>query len=95
MGAKLHAISDNPDICMGLALAGISSQPAHTPDELSDALDGISPDVSIVIVTSGLAGKNADVLAHYRNQTALPLITIIPESGFDTVDKGLVKGAVH
>ncbi|MCL2378939.1 MAG: V-type ATP synthase subunit F [Defluviitaleaceae bacterium] len=77
--SKLYAISDNPDICMGLALAGISCQPAHTPGELCQALINLPPDIGIVIITSGLAAVCADVLEEYRERSALPLVVIIPE----------------
>ena len=76
---KLYAISDNPHIRTGLALAGISGQDAHTPEEVSRALEGLAQDIGIVIVTSGLAAKSADILEKYREEKTLPLITIIPE----------------
>ena len=76
---KLYAISDNSCACTGLALAEISSRYAHTPDELRLALEGIAPDVGIVIVTSGLAAKGADIIERYREKNRLPLIVVIPE----------------
>jgi len=77
--SKLYAISDNPFVCTGLALAGISSQPAQSPDELSRALEGIAPDIGIVIVTAGLAAICADILEKYRGKAHVPLIVVIPE----------------
>ena len=77
--SKLYAISDNPHIRTGLALAGISSQMAQTPEELSQALESIDSDVGIVIVTSRLAEKGAAILEGYREKNLLPLITVIPD----------------
>ena len=77
--SKLHAISDNPRVCTGLALAGVLSQPAQTPEELDQALECVAPDTGIVIITSGLAAKSTDVLEKYREKNLLPLIVVIPE----------------
>jgi len=79
--AKLYAISDNAQMLAGLALAGIPSQAAHTPDELSRALEIIPSDIGIVIVTSGLAAKSADVLEKHREKELLPMLTVVPEPG--------------
>ena len=76
---KLHVVSDNPNTRMGLALAGVSNQPAHTPEELKQALEGIAPDIGIVIITSGLAAKGAEILEKYRQKNHLPLVIIIPD----------------
>ncbi|MCL2404287.1 MAG: V-type ATP synthase subunit F [Defluviitaleaceae bacterium] len=76
---KLYAISDDPHILTGLALAGVAGMPAHTPDELHQALVGISPDIGVVIVSSGLAAKSADIIEKYREKNTMPLITIVPE----------------
>ena len=80
----LQAISDNRNACTGLALAGVSSQMAHTPEELLLALENMDPDVGIVIITSGLAAKSADIIKKYREKNHMPLITIIPDSGKKT-----------
>ena len=79
MLAKLQAISNNPNTLTGLAMAEISSQVAHTPDELRQTLENISPDIGIVIITAGLAAKCADILEKFRIKNHLPLITIIPD----------------
>ena len=76
---KLLAISDDIDTCTGLRLAEVSSHPAYTPDELRHILENIEPDVGIVIVTEGLAAKCADMLEKYRQDTPMPLVTIIPD----------------
>jgi len=76
---KLHSISDNKSTVNGLELAEVSSRLAHTPDELRYTLENLEPDVGIVIITSGLAAKSADVLDEYRAKNRLPMITIIPD----------------
>ena len=76
---KLHAISDNPDTNAGLELVEISTQLAHTPEELRQTLENIGPEIGIIIITSSLAAKSADILATYRDKNKLPLITIIPD----------------
>jgi len=79
MTAKLHAISDIGVIRTGLALAGISSEAAHTPEEVGHALENIAPDIGVVIVTSGLAARSAEILEKYREKKHYPLVTVIPE----------------
>ena len=76
--AKLFVISCCPDICTGLGLANVPGKLAHCAEELRQALEGLEPDVGLVIVTSNLAEKYADVLKEYRDKNRLPLITVIP-----------------
>ena len=77
--AKLQAISDNPDICTGLALTGVLSRLAYSPDDLRHILENIAPDIGLVIITSGLAAKSTDILDKHRKNNLMPLITIIPD----------------
>jgi len=79
MTMKLHAICDNPDTLTGMALAGVESQVAHSPDELLPILENIGTDIGVVIITSGLAAKNADALEKYRKKNRMPLIAIVPD----------------
>ena len=75
----LYAISDCRENLTGLALVGIPGHPAATPEELRRALENIPPDVGIVIVTSTLAAKSADIIENHRSKNRLPLIAVIPE----------------
>jgi len=79
MTKKLQTISDNPSTNTGLELVEVASKLAYTPNELSQTLEGLDPEIGIVIITSGLADKCTEVLDKYRAKNHLPLIAIIPE----------------
>ena len=78
--SKIYAISDNTNTITGLALAGISSHPAYTQEELRQSLENIAPDTALVIITSGLAEKCADTIEKFRSKNRSPLIVIIPDT---------------
>jgi vacuolar-type H+-ATPase subunit F/Vma7 len=61
---------------MGLRLAGIDGAEAHTREELTGCLDGINPDIGIVIVTSGLASLYPDVVKTFHARSFPLLITL-------------------
>jgi len=75
---KIYAISDNQNILTGLGLAEVSGKLAHTPQELLKTLEQIAPEASLVIISSDIAQKSADILEEYRAKNPLPLITTIP-----------------
>ena len=77
--ARVCAISDSPTTCTGLALAAVASRLAYTPEELLLTLENIGPDIGVVIITSRLAARSADILERYREKNSMPLITIIPD----------------
>jgi len=76
---KLQAITNSRSTNTGLELVQVASKLAHTSDELNKTLENLDPEIGIVIVTSGLAERSADVLERYRARNRLPLIAIIPE----------------
>jgi len=76
---QILAISDNADILIGLALTGALTKMACSPDELCRVMEEISEDIVLVIVTSGLAARSADILGQYRERSHYPLVTVIPE----------------
>ena len=75
----LYVISDCREALTGLALGGIPGQLAATPEELHRALESIPPHVGIVIITSSLAAKSADIIENYRGKNRMPLITVVPD----------------
>jgi len=77
--SNLYAISDSPHALTGLALAGVSGQQTHTPEELHQLLEYISPHTGIIIITSGLATKSAEIIEEFREKNPLPLVVVIPD----------------
>ena len=81
--SQIVAISDNANTLTGLALAGIIIKPAHSPDELLAVLEDMATGTALIIVTAGLAAKSTGILSQFRGKTLIPLVSIIPEPGFD------------
>ena len=77
--SKLQAISDNQDAKTGLELVEVLTKLAYTPEDLRHALESVEPDTGLVVITSGLAAKCADIIEAFRGKNSLPLITIMPD----------------
>ena len=73
------AISDNSTTCAGFRLVGVDCCHAETAEELANALQAASqPEVGLIVVTSALAAKGADVLARF-SASDMPLVVEIPD----------------
>ena len=78
---KLSAISDNPNTCTGLGLVEVDCQLVQDSDQLKFALDNLDPDAGLVVVTSSLAAKGADILEKFRERNNMPILAVIPDPG--------------
>ena len=76
---SLTAISDNPNICTGLGLVEVACQLVQDSNQLKHALDNLDPEAGLVVVTSGLAAKGADILAKFREKNSIPILAVIPD----------------
>lgn len=78
---KFFLISDNIDTQMGMRLTGIEGVVAHTPEEVSDALDKAmeTEDVGIVLMTELAIKQCRDKVYDYKLSRKVPLIVEIPD----------------
>jgi len=72
------AISDNHTTCTGFRLVGMECHKVETSEEFADVLkSSIKPEIGLIVVTSALAAKCANVLEKF-SQFDAPLIVEIP-----------------
>jgi len=77
-------IFDDNNICNGLKLAGMECFYVDTEEELGSALQAIPPEAGLILITSTLAEKYADVLEGYQGDR----IESLPEFIEVPVEKG-------
>ncbi len=78
---KFYLISDNIDTAMGMRMAGIEGVVAHTPEEVSKALDFAVNDenTAVVLMTEKLVKLCHDRVYDIKLNRRRPLIAEIPD----------------
>lgn len=78
---KFYTISDNVDTAVGMRLAGVEGEVAHTAEEVRHALRRVmdNPEIGIVLMTESLINMNAQLVFHYKLTQKRPLIVEIPD----------------
>lgn len=78
---KFYLISDNIDTQIGMRLSGVEGVVAHTPEEVSAALDKAMQleDVGIVLMTELTVKQCREKVYDYKLNRKLPLIVEIPD----------------
>ncbi|MGN0687255.1 MAG: V-type ATP synthase subunit F [Oscillospiraceae bacterium] len=78
---KFYLISDNIDTQMGMRLAGIEGETAHTPEEINSAIDRAFADenVAVVLITEKLVELNRERIYNLKLSCRRPLIVEIPD----------------
>ena len=78
---KFYTVCDNVDTLMGLRLAGIEGEVAHTADEVRTALAKAmeNPDIGIVLMTEKAIDTCPDLVYRYKLHRKRPLIVEIPD----------------
>ena len=78
---KFYLISDNIDTQMGMRLAGVEGEVAHTPEEVNEALDRAfsSPDTAVVLMTEKLVELCRERVYDLKLNSRRPLIVEIPD----------------
>jgi V/A-type H+-transporting ATPase subunit F len=76
---RYFAVSDDPDLLVGLRLAGIPGSLAKTKDEAIAAVNMVQadPSIGILIVTEHLAQLCQDLLKQLKKRT-VPLVVELP-----------------
>ena len=77
----MYLISDNTDTLIGLRLAGITGEIAHTREETIAVIEKFiaEPDCGIVLITSKLKSLCNDYLSEYMLKLSQPLFLEIPD----------------
>ena len=78
---KFYLISDNIDTQMGMRLAGIEGEVAHTAEEVSSAMDRAFSDdeVAVVLMTEKLVELCRERVYDLKLNCRRPLIVEIPD----------------
>ncbi len=78
---KFYLISDNIDTQMGMRLAGVEGELAHTPEEVETAINRAFADseVAVVLVTEKLVKLCRQRLYKLKLNSRRPLIVEIPD----------------
>lgn len=78
---RCFVISDNRDTQMGMRLAGVEGVVVHTREEVLDALRTamLAEDIAVVMLTEKLAALCDSEINSLKEQTAQPLLVIIPD----------------
>lgn len=78
---KFYLISDNIDTQMGMRLTGIEGVVAHTPEEVSSALDKAleMEDVGVVLMTELAINQCREKVYECKLTRKSPLIVEIPD----------------
>lgn len=74
-------ISDNADTAIGMRLAGFEGEVIRDRVDILKRLTQLieEPEVAIVLMTTGVIGKVADVVSQYKLTLSRPLIVEIPD----------------
>lgn len=78
---KFYLISDNIDTQMGMRLAGVEGEVAHTPEEVTTALDKAFSDenIAVVLMTEKLVELCREYVYKLKLNCRRPLIIEIPD----------------
>lgn len=78
---KFYLISDNIDTQMGMRLAGVEGEVAHTPEEVNAALDRAfsDADTAVVLMTEKLVELCRERVYDLKLNSRRPLIVEIPD----------------
>ena len=78
---KFYLISDNIDTQMGMRLAGVEGEVAHTPEEVNAALDRAfsDADIAVVLMTEKLVELCRERVYDLKLNSRRPLIVEIPD----------------
>ena len=78
---KFYLISDNIDTQMGMRLAGVEGEVAHTPEEVNAALDRAfsDADIAVVLMTEKLVELCRERVYDLKLNSRRPLIVELPD----------------
>ena len=78
---KIYLISDNIDTLVGLKIAGIDGEIAHTKEEINKCLDNIKEnrEIGIIVVTEKVATMVPERITSLKLSKYLPLLVEIPD----------------
>lgn len=78
---KLYVLSDNIDTLMGMRLAGIEGQIAHTAQETQEAIERAVSDkeLALLLITEKLVSLCPELISERKLYHKRPLIVEIPD----------------
>lgn len=78
---RYHVICASEDTLTGMRLAGIDGELAHTPVEVSSAIERVSADgrVGILLVTESCAALCRELVNDIKLNLSAPLLVEIPD----------------
>ena len=78
---KIYVISDNEDTLIGLRLAGIEGEVAHTKEAFMETLDRVSHDdtIGLVLMSTSLVTSYHQMMIDIKKSKQKPLFLEIPD----------------
>ena len=78
---KFYVLSDIPDVCLGMRMAGMEGELVLGERALREALNrlGDNPDIAVIAISESLMALAPDVITPWKLKRRQPLLVEIPE----------------
>ena len=78
---RFYVLSEVPDTCLGMRLAGMEGEVISDADQLKTALQrlGDNKGIGIIAITAGVAAMSPHLITEWQLQRRLPLLIEIPD----------------
>ena len=90
---RYYVLSNEPDICLGMRLAGIEGEVVVNESELSSALHRLAAEdeIAVVLISESLSQIAPELLTSWKLKRNKPLLAEIPEPGGSDISQALVR----